>query len=267
MVAVLTLPQLAHAGWITGFSFSGSGSVLSNTADFPNNDDFSASLSSLLSNSADNENLVVALKQFYPPSDSGLSIDPIDMSATVSATEGVTEYSMVEFLVNNTALTWSDYHLQLGIQTENESGQATFLTYKDLLANTPDILHPDFDTPLPSSPAAGVFRYDAGSGTYESLFSDITHTATELTFAGGSLPELGFDITDLTINDLFMQGVPFAVYGLDVPDTDPSLLQNSIGGFVVRQEPSFPNAIPEPATIFLFSTGLLGTAWRRRRAA
>jgi hypothetical protein len=153
----------------------------------------------------------------------------IDLDFLLADSGGTTEYFHTPFVINNSGVTWTDFHFQLGF-----GSGANFVPAGAGIGL-------DFDTPT-------------GDPTpTSSVFTALTHGPTVLNWNGG------------TVNDLGSGGPPFSVafsLSIDVPDGLAAIHPQGLNRFTLR---AFPTAVPEPGTLALIATGLGFSILRRRR--
>ncbi len=218
LAATMVIGQLAHGGQITQLmSVSGNG--------------LGSAIAGANTQAVNNDNAVGFTPNSVFVSKTFDHIGPIDMVFEVMNTDGTTEYLFDEFVLNNTGVAWSDYHVMLGFGTG-----ATFIPSGD-----GDFL--DFDQPYPQNPAST-----------HSIFASITPQAN---------PD-AIDFVNGVQGDGFGASITFPV---DVPDhdspgsipsayhiTDPS---GAVIGytFTLRQYPTVP-VVPVPAALPLGVAGL-----------
>ncbi|MCY2928756.1 MAG: PEP-CTERM sorting domain-containing protein [Planctomycetota bacterium] len=149
-----------RAGEITGFSwYSGVASVASTTIyppSAPNNDDVAGA----------SPNGVFITQKDY------VAIGPVDLTFRTTDTGGVTEYIFDEGVYNNTGLSWSSYHLELGF------GHGVFFTPSPS-GDGLDFDAPDYNSILSFYPSPG-------------FFPSVTATEDDIYAAGGVMPTLSF---------------------------------------------------------------------------
>ena len=138
---------------------------------------------------------------------------------------GTTEYRFTQALVNNTGLTWTDYHFELGFGTG-----AGFVR-----SGAIDLL--DFDTP------------DMDPSPTSSVFTVLDHQPDTLDWSGGSVP---------AISSVFF------TLAFDVPDGLEAFNPSGLNRFTLRQFPTTAS-IPEPGTLLLVGAGIAGVVATRRR--
>jgi hypothetical protein len=153
-----------------------------------------------------------------------------DFDFLLANSGGTTEYFFTPVFINNSGVTWTDFHFQLGF-----GSGANFVPAGAGIAL-------DFDTPtgdpIPTSSAFAVLNQ---------LPTAIHWDAGVVNYLGGS------------------GGPPFAAafsLSIDVPDDLSSIHPQGLNRFTLR---AFPTAAPEPGTLALLATGLGLTLWRRRR--
>jgi len=201
----------------------------------PNNDNsddpFAVDLTSEenIGNECLSANCAAAIKQFS-------AIAPIDIVFEVEDSEGTTEHKFFEAVINDTGQRWVDYHLDLGFGSGDQ-----FTRFG------PSGAGPNFDTP------------DRDPTPTSRRFSLLNHTDAALLWSGGFVDPSGDPL-------FFVPKFDELTFLIDVPDSDSLPEQARTEGgyrFTLRQQPS---VIPEPSSLFLFASGLLGLAgWRRRR--
>jgi hypothetical protein len=143
---------------------------------------------------------------------------------------GTTEYQFVQTFINNTGQAWNGFHFELGFGTG-----ANFVR-----SATIDLL--DFDTP------------------------DITPQATSTFF---SLVNQQSDTIDFSGNTLLPIGASAFRFRIDVADGLQNLNPSGASRFTLREYATTPPAVPEPASMLLLGTGLVGLAakFRARKAS
>lgn len=148
------------AGEITGFSWhSGVASVAGTTIyppSAPNNDDVAG---------ASPNGIFITQKDY-------VAIGPVDLTFRTTDTGGVTEYTFAEGVYNNTGLSWSSYHLELGfghgvLFTPSPSGDGL------------DFDAPDYNSILSFNPSPGFFP--SAAATEDDIYA-----------TGGVMPNLSF---------------------------------------------------------------------------
>ena len=162
LLAVLLVftSTLLQAGGISGFSwYSGIASVAAtsvNPVAAPNNDDVAGP----------SPNGIFITQKNY------VGIGPVDLVFTVTNTGGTTEYLFTEGVYNNTGVTWSGYHLELGFG--HDAG----------FVHSPSGDGLDFDAPSYNSP----FNFNPSPG----FFPTVTPTEDDVFASGGVMPNLSF---------------------------------------------------------------------------
>jgi len=92
---------------------------------------------------------------------------PIDIEYTIIPSGGVTEYTFIEGVFNDTGTTWTDYHMQLGF------GLGT-----DFVPSSPgddlDFDAPDFNSPFSLNPFLTVDVFEDDIDAYDGSIPDFT---------------------------------------------------------------------------------------------
>jgi hypothetical protein len=155
----------------------------------------------------------------------------LDYEFNVANSGGTTEYFFTTNVVNNSGVTWADFHFQLGFGTG-----ANF---------------------IPVGAGAGL-DFDIPGGDpapTSSVFPILNHQSNLVEWSGA------------TVNYLQSgAGAPFSVafsLSLDVPDGLNTLHPQGVNRFTLRSFPTAAQA-PEPATAALLVIGLAAAAARRR---
>jgi hypothetical protein len=167
------------------------------------------------------------------------SLESIDIPFLAEPSGGTTEYLFIEGLINFTGETWTDYHVELGV----DWGEG-FTRLSELGLPSVGL---DFDTP-DKDPAPSAFFL--GEDDFIPIFSQVNHYEDLISWHDGQLPS--YDPEDF--GDL-----AFLTFSIDVPDIPETEDYN----FIIRQYPT-TNVIPEPTSIALFGIGLLGLARLKR---
>ena len=157
----------------------------------------------------------------------------LDYEFNLAESGGTTEYFFTTNVVNNTGITWNDFHFQLGFGTG-----AAFVPVGAGLGL-------DFDTP------------DADPVPSSTVFPVLNHQENVVEWSGATVNYLGAPAG----------GPPFSVafsLSIDVPDGVAALHPQGVNRFTLR---SFPTAqqVPEPATAALLGVALACGALRRLR--
>jgi hypothetical protein len=168
------------------------------------------------------------------------TLDPINITYVVTNSGGTTEYLFSDTVFNQTGQDWADYHIQLGFtvtvttRVDGELPVEIFLPSGDPL---------DLDTPTKDPPPTAR-RFGMN------VFGGLTHESNEISWSMGTLPAGG------SANFTFSIDVP------DLAEGIPTGFNDLTGyAFTLRQQPT----IPEPSTLLLLGSGLLGiTAFGRR---
>ena len=154
----------------------------------------------------------------------------MDFDFLLADSGGTTEYFHTPQVTNNSGVTWTDFHFQLGF-----GSGASFVPAAAGIGL-------DFDTPT-GDPAPT-----------SSVFTLLGYGPTVLDWAGGTVNYLGGG-----------GGAPFSVaftLSIDVPDGLAAIHPEGLNRFTVR---AVPTAVPEPTTLTLLGAGLAIGALRRRR--
>ena len=161
----------------------------------------------------------------------------IDLQFTVHNSGGTTEYDIFEKVTNHSGVDWTDFHFQLGFGV----GDTFVLNDRE---NPLDFDWPDAD-PTPTSQVFNTLEHNSNTiGWFDGVLADGQQNK-HFTMA--------IDVPD------FSAAVPLsaAIY-----DTNASIIGYQ---FTLRQYPTF-EPVPEPSTMLLLSTGLvgmLGARWRK----
>ena len=155
------------------------------------------------------------------------ALGPLQVEFATDASGGTTEYRFTQTFVNNTGQVWTGFVFELGY------GLSDGFT----LSGATDGL--DFDWP------------DADPAPTASLFSMLSHQSDRIEWSGGGIPTAGV----LTLT-----------FAIDVPDNLFASNPGQVNRFTLRQTPIAPTQpVPEPSSLLLLATGLLGwVSWRRR---
>ena len=221
----LTSLPLASAGIITGFTSFGDASLIDSNLFATNNDNTSAgNIGDVIGGTATTFNWAGFNTQFT-------DLNPIDMSFDVTATDGTTEYFVVELVNNLSGSAWNSFNLELGIGVGD---QFTKLSNIGLENAGLDFDAPDIDP------------------TFQALFSVGSPLWTDVTTANDSILFENGTLADSSLGLL--------AFSIDIPDApnDPNYT------FTLRQTPG-NTVVPEPATMLLFASGLVGSAITRKR--
>ena len=157
-----------------------------------------------------------------------------------------------EYIYNETGITWTDYHLELGYALPNDGTECAALGYGQCF---------DYDFITPTDGDTGLYFSEYGGGDPFNEVSDMPE---------GHPNMIWFD--DGTVES----GENFYVYSdFILPDYEdvPDYARYSCGeggdcyAVVLRQSPSIGASVPEPSIIALFALGLFGLGFARRRKA
>ena len=182
----LSAGEITDVNWFSGVA-SVAGTVFS-APSAPNNDDVDGG----------SPNSIFVTQKDY------VGIGPVDLVFDVSDTGGVTEYAVVEGVQNNTGITWTGYHLELGF-----GNGAGFVK-----SGASDGL--DFDDPNVNSD----FFFNPSPG----FFPDVDVTEDDVIASGGVMSHL-----DFAGNFVFHVDVPdgiasFTIRQSPIPIPEPGTL-------------------------------------------
>jgi len=184
------------------------------------------------------------------------STQPFDVTFDVLNSGGVTEYLIVEGIANLSNIAWTDYHLQLGTGFGDQFiplGQSPISGFGLT-----------FDVGDKNPPPQSFFVLHNGLDEIilANLFNTTVHLPDSIFFDDGLIPDLDAQPED----DL---DLAFLVFSLDIPDAFflPGQDELTEYQFTLRQFPSFrrPPVIPEPMSVLLFSSGLAGAFFSRKK--
>jgi hypothetical protein len=178
--------------------------------------------------SPNNDNAAAANPNTIPYSIFFNTFGLLEVEFNVENSGGTTEYRVTQAFINNSGQPWSNFVFELGFGTG-----ANFVR-----SDLSDAL--DFDTP------------DGDPAPFSSGFTTLDHQADLVEWTGGVVPSIGV--------------VAFN-FAIDLPDDLQGINPFDVSRFTLRQTPNFQEAspVPEPTTMLLFGTGLVGIVMKRRR--
>jgi hypothetical protein len=160
-----------------------------------------------------------------------------------------------EYIFNNTGITWTDYHLELGYAsiTINETDQECDAVGLGCF---------DYDFIARAVDDTSLYFTEYGGGEQFASVSDMPGDHPNMIwFDDGTVPsgdELSL-FSDFALPDVHSEDIPeLARLGE---------LESSGYAVVLRQSPSIASAVPEPSIIALFGLGLFGIGFARLRKA
>ena len=179
--------------------------------------------------SPNNDNATSASPNAIPYSIVFNTLGTAEFEFQVAASGGTTEYLFSTPgplpVVNNTGVTWADYHFELGFGTG-----ANFVRSSGL-----DLL--DFDMP------------DADPAPTATIFTILDHQDDTIDWSGGTVPSIG--------------SVRF-VFAIDVPDGLENVNPSGLNRFTLRQTPTVA-PVAEATTLLMMTAGVAVVVRARRR--
>jgi hypothetical protein len=204
-----------------------------------NNDNVAPSVEDLFNYGNDEDNWVAIFKEFT-------SLDPIDIVLPVSASGGTTEYLFIEAIANFTDYTWTDFHVELGVDVQGRFQRLSEVDSEDLGLDL------DWDDEDPEPMSFYITAFDPVE--LSPLFERYEFMKDAIYWYDGEL--------DPTVADPDMDDLAWFAYSIDIPDIgDLEEYQ-----FTLRQYPTICDpTIPEPSSMLLVGFGLFGAGLLRKR--